>query len=316
MKVLVSGANGLVGRALCPLLEQAGHEVRRVVRSSATSQEVEIGEINASTDWSVLLTQGIEAVVHLAARVHVMHTESIDAYKLYRDVNTLGTLKLAQQCAASGVKRFVFVSTVKVHGEGRAAPYQSSDSPVPEGAYAISKWEAEQGLQEIAAQTGMEVVILRPPLVYGPGVGANLLRLIRAIDLGFPLPLGAVANRRSLIYLGNLIEAISVCLTHPIAAGKTYLLSDGEDVSTPQLVQQIAAALGRPARLLPVSLGVIKFVGCLLGKKKEMERLLGNLSVDSSPIQNELAWAPPYTMRAGLTLTTEWYSKAKFLMRR
>lgn len=268
-KILVTGANGWTGRALCTFLEQSGHTVIRAVRSSsATSDEITAGEIHGNTDWKLLLASQLDAVVHLAARVHQVKEKDEQATAQYWQVNTLGTLNLARQCAAAGVKRFVFISSVKVLGEGQKHPYQSDGPAIPVGPYAMSKWEAEQGLLEIAAQTGMQVVILRPPLVYGPGVKANFLSLMRAVDRGLPLPLGVIENRRSLIYLGNLVHAIATCIEHPAAAGKTYLVSDGEDVSTPQLVRRIAAALQRPTRLFPVSPAWLQSAARLLGKGK------------------------------------------------
>lgn len=313
MKILVSGSNGLVGRELCPFLEQSGHSVTRAVRQSTTSLEQSIGNIDGTTDWSELLSNPVDAVVHLAARVHMIQAEGSDAASLYQQVNTMGTLNFAQQCAANRVKRFIFVSTVKVLGEGRDKPYQADDPAIPIGPYSTSKWEAEQGLLDIAAQTGMEIVILRPPLVYGPGVRANFFRLIQIIDSGLPLPMGSIQNQRSLVYLGNLVEAIALCLTHPAAAGRTYLISDGQDVSTPELVQCIATALERPARLVSVPSSWIQFAGQLLGKRAAVDRLLGSLTVDSTPIRRELGWTPTYTMKTGLEATVEWYRKTRMV---
>jgi nucleoside-diphosphate-sugar epimerase len=311
LKILVTGSNGLVGLALCTFLEQSGHTVIRTVRRSAEPWEIEVGHIDADTNWSPALSGRMDAVVHLAARVHVMQTESEDARALYHHVNTRGTLNLAMQCAAQGVKRFIFISTVKVLGEGRDQPYNASDPAVPVGPYAVSKWEAEQGLLEIAAKSEMEVVVLRPPLVYGPGVKANFLRLLQLVNSGVPLPLGCIQNRRSLVYVGNLIDAIAVCLAHPAAAGKSYLVSDGENVSTTELVRRIGFALRRPSRLLPLPSNCIRWTGKLLGKEAAVERLLGSLAVDSTQIQADLEWTPPYTMQAGLEATAEWYHKFK-----
>ena len=222
---------------------------------------------------------------------------------LYRATNTEATLNLARQASQAGVKRFVFISTIKVNGEGRDTAYRETDVPVPEDAYAISKWEAEQGLQQIARETGLEVVILRPPLVYGPGVKANFLRLMKTIQRGWPLPLGAIRNRRSLLYLGNFVDAIRLCVEHPAAAGQTFLLDDGQAVSTPELIRAVARAMGRPARLLAVPVGVLAFMGALLGKRAAVARLTGSLHVDSSAIRSRLGWTPPYSMEAGLAAT-------------
>lgn len=309
MKVLVTGANGFVGRALCDELLRHGQSVRVTLRQHegrqallARVEPIVVGTINADTDWKAALI-GCEAVVHLAARVHVMDDTAQAPLALYRATNTDATLNLARQAAQAGVKRFVFVSTIKVNGEGRDEAYRESDVPAPEDPYAISKWEAEQGLWRIAEDTGLEVVILRPPLVYGPGVKANFLRLMQWVKKGWPLPLGAVRNRRSLLYLGNFVDAIRLCVEHPAAAGQTFLLDDGEVVSTPQLIRAVARAMGRPARLLAVPVGVLAFAGALLGKRAAVARLAGSLYIDSSAIRSHLGWTPPYSMEAGLEAT-------------
>ena len=302
-RVLVTGATGFVGRALRAQLDAAGHAVVPSVRHGTGSpDEVVIGDIGLSTDWRLTLA-GCDAVVHLAARVHMMQESVQDPLALYREINTEATLNLARQAAQAGVKRFVFVSTIKVNGEGRDEPYRETDVPAPEDAYAISKWEAEQGLLKIAQETGLEVVILRPPLVYGPGVKANFLRLMQTVQKGWPLPLGAIRNRRSLLYLGNFVDAIRLCLEHPAAAGQTFLLDDGEAVSTPDLIRAVARAMGRPARLIAVPVGVLEGVGALLGKRAAVARLTGSLYVDSAAIRTRLGWTPPFSMEAALAAT-------------
>lgn len=311
MKILVTGANGLVGRALCSVLDQTELQVVRAVRTSTTALEVPVGDLNESTDWSEALGQSTDVVVHLAGQVPLTDDASRVPSDRYTEVNTWGTANLARQCAQHGVKRFIFVSTAKVLGEGKSEPYRDTDLAVPADAYAISKWEAEQTLWQIAAETGMEVVILRPPLVYCPGVKGNFLRLMQAIDKRRPLPLGAIQNQRSLIYLGNLVDTIRLCLTHPKAAGKTFLVSDGGDVSTPELVRRIAAALGRPPFLLPVPVSWMRWAGRVLGKQAAVDRLLGSLCVNIAPLREELAWTPPYTMQEGLEATAQWYRKTK-----
>lgn len=301
--ILVTGATGFVGRSLLSELERRGCSAIPVVRRAiGLTHEVVLPDIHALTDWREALVH-CHAVIHLAARVHVMHDAAADPLALYRATNTDGTLNLARQAAKAGVKRFVFVSSVKVNGEGRDAPYRETDMPAPGDAYAISKWEAERGLWQIAQETGLEVVVLRPPLVYGPGVKANFRRLLDAVARGWPLPLGAIRNRRSLLYLGNFVDAIQVCVEHPAAAGKTFLIDDGEPVSTPELVRAVAHAMGRPARLLPVPVGVLEFAGALLGKRAAVARLTGSLWVDSSLIRTSLSWVPPYTLRQGLDAT-------------
>lgn len=309
MNVLITGVNGFVGRALCTEFLRCGHSVRGALRQSngrpALTEGVEsvvVGTINAATDWKAALV-GCAVVVHLAARVHVMDDKASDPLAEFREVNTEGTLNLARQAAQAGVKRFVFISTIKVNGEGRDEPYRETDVAVPEDAYAISKWEAEQGLRQIAAVTGLEVVILRPPLVYGPGVKANFQRLLHMVARGWPLPLGAIRNRRSLLYLGNFVDAIRVCVEHPAAAGQTFLLDDGEPVSTPELIHAVARALGLPARLLAVPVWMLEAAGALLGKRAAVARLTGSLFVDSSAIQSRLGWTPPVTMQRGLDAT-------------
>lgn len=311
MKILVTGANGLVGRALCSVLDQSEGQVVRAVRRSTAPWEVTVGDLNENTDWSEALGQNTDVVVHLAAQVPLTDGAVGAQSDRYTKVNTLGTANLAQQCAQYGVKRFIFVSTVKVLGEGKSEPYRDTDLAVPADAYAITKWEAEQTLWQIAAERGMEVVVLRPPLVYGPGVKGNFLRLMQAIDKRRPLPLGAIHNQRSLIYLGNLVDLIRLCLTHPKAAGTTFLVSDGDDVSTPELVRRIAASLGRRPFLLPVPASWMRWAGRVLGKQAAVDRLLGSLCVDISPLREELSWTPPYTMQEGLEATAQWYRKTK-----
>ena len=308
MQVLITGANGFVGRALCAELLRCGHTVRGALRRKEGRALMEgvdpvmVGTINADTDWKAALAS-CNVIVHLAARVHVMDDTASDPLAAFREVNAEGTLNLARQAARSGVKRFVFISTVKVNGEGRDARYRETDATAPEDAYAISKWEAEQGLRQIERETGMEVVILRPPLVYGPGVKANFQRLLQVVRRGWPLPLGAIQNRRSLLYLGNFVDAIRLCVEHPAAAGQTFLLDDGEPVSTPDLIRALARAMGRPARLLAVPVGMLEFAGALLGKRAAVARLTGSLWVDGSVIRTRLGWTPPFSMAAGLAAT-------------
>lgn len=302
MKILITGASGFIGRALCSYLSSFDYSVFPMVRAaSGMAGEIVVGNICAPSAMAVL--NGCDVVVHLAARVHVMDSGGASQSALYRAINTDATLRLASQAARAGVKRFVFVSTIKVNGEGRNAAYRENDVPMPQDPYAISKWEAEQGLWQIAQETGMEVVVLRPPLVYGPGVKANFRRLIEAVARGWPLPLGALANRRSVLYLGNFVDAIRVCAEHPAAAGRTFLIDDGDPVSTPQLVRAVARALGRPARLLSVPVGVLELCGVFMGKGDAVRRLTGSLWVDSSYIRARLGWNPPHSTEAGLAST-------------
>ncbi len=295
MKVLVTGANGFIGRALVAMLESDGVAVVAATRAS-------VGGIDAATDWRAALA-GCDAVVHLAARVHVMRDSETDPLALYRAVNVDGTLNLTRQAVAAGVRRLVFVSSIKVNGEGREAPYTEADAPQPQDAYAVSKWEAEQGLQALARETGLEVVVLRPPLVYGAGVGANFGALMRAVGRGWPLPLGALTNRRSLLYRGNLVSALAHCVRHPAAAGQTFLIDDGEAVSTPQLVRELAAAMERPARLVAVPTVVLRGLAAVAGRRAAAARLTGSLVVDAMHLRRTLGWTPPFTRAQGLAET-------------
>ncbi len=303
LQVAVTGAAGFVGRALCEGLVQSHHRVTPVVRNSVgLPDEAVVGDIGSVTDWRAILS-GCDGIIHLAARVHDTSARDAGDLPVYRQINTEATLSLARQAAQAGVKRFVFVSTVKVNGEGSSQPYRETDVPAPVGVYAMSKWEAEQGLHRISRETGLEIVVLRPPLVYGPGVRANFLQLIHAIERGWPLPLDAIHNHRSLLYLGNLTDALRLCLEHPDAAGRTFLLDDGRAVSTPQLIRALAQAMGRPARLFSVPPWMLQAMGRLLGRTAELNRLMGSLYVDSSAIRSQLGWLPPYSMNVGLAAT-------------
>ena len=313
MNVLVTGANGFVGGALCKRMVADGWHVRGTVRCTkqaaslpAGVEIVQVKSIGADSDWLDALN-GVDAVVHLAARVHVMNDIVADPLSAFRQVNVAGTERLARIAAISGVKRFVYISTIKVNGEEEYTPYTEQDIPKPKDPYGISKWEAEQALYETAKKTGLEVAILRPPLVYGPGVKANFLTLLKLVQSGFPIPLLNIDNHRSLIYLGNLVDAIVTCITHPNASGQTYLVSDGESVSTPELIRRVASALGSPAHLIPFPLFLMRFAGMLIGKLPSVNRLLGSLSVDSAKINRELGWTPPYTMAQGLRETADWF---------
>lgn len=316
MKVLVTGATGFVGATLVSrLVDSERFSVRAAVRREsgellAGVEQIATGDLTPNTDWQQALV-GVDAVVHLAARVHVMHDQVIDPLAEFRKVNVAGTERLARMAAAAGVRRFVFLSSVKVNGEGRSVPYAETDPSKPEDPYGVSKWEAEQILHEIATDAGLKVVILRPPLVYGPGVKANFLKLLQLVERGIPLPLATVNNCRSLIYLENLINAIIVCISHPKAAGQTYMVSDGEDISTPELIRRMADALGRPSRLFPFSPALMRFIGRVTYKVDVVDRLLSSLVVDTSKMHRELNWVPPFTMEQGLKETAEWFKDMK-----
>lgn len=311
MNVLVTGANGFVGKALCKRLVEDGIKVRsavrRIVDETTIGEVVNLGDIDGQTEWSNSL-QGVGAVVHLAARVHCNHRSTDDVAAEYIRVNVGGTKQLATCAVKAGVKRLVYVSSIKVNGENtNSSPFTENDAPRPMDAYAISKWEAERALQKIAAATDLEVVILRPPLIYGPSVRANFLTLLNLVERGVPLPFGSVRNQRSLLYVGNMVDAIVSCLHHPEASGNTFLISDGEDVSTPELIRHLASLLGHPARLIPIPHGVLTLAGKLLGRSSEASRLVASLQVDSAHIRNVLGWSPPFSMKEGLADTVRWY---------
>jgi len=313
LKVLVTGANGFIGSALCSLLLQRGYAVRRCIRrtseDSAPPQPattVAVGELGPETDWATAV-EGIDVVVHLAARVHVLAETATDALAEYRRVNVEGTRSLAAASLRGGVKRMVFLSSAKVHGERSVRPFCESDAPHPGDAYAVSKLEAEEGLKAALAPGQTRWTILRPPLVYGPRVRANFLRLLRTVARGVPLPLGLIDNRRSLIYVGNLVDAIEASIQRDAADGNSWLVSDGEDLSTPELVRRLAGALNRPVRLLPVSVRLLRFAGKLIGKSAAVDRLVDSLQVDSKAIRRDLQWTPPYTVDQGLQETARWF---------
>lgn len=328
--MLVTGANGFVGSALCAALKQKGYTVRAALRDPAKfaiegCEIAKVPALDANTDWSAALS-GVTTVIHLAARVHVMHDDASDPLEEFRRVNVAGTEHLARSAAASGVKRLVFVSSIKVNGESTGTAdsaerrvlsaegrkvFREDDIPAPQDPYGISKCEAEQALHRIAKETGLEVVIVRPPLVYGAGVKGNFIQMLKVLAKGIPLPLASVRNLRSLVYVGNLADALILCATHPAAAGQTYLVSDGEDVSTHGLLRRLGDAMGRPARLFPWPPALLKLAGRMAGKADQVERLLGSLRVDSGKIRRELGWAPPYTLQQGLRATAEWYRNAQ-----
>jgi nucleoside-diphosphate-sugar epimerase len=267
---------------------------------------VQVGNQSSTTDWSDAL-QGVDAVVHCAARVHVMHDGATDPLAAYRLVNVEGTLNLARKAAATGVRRFVFVSSIKVNGEATQLghPFNADEAPAPLDPYGVSKFEAERVLRALEAETGMEVVIVRPPLVYGPGVKANFASMVRWVERGVPLPLGAIHNARSMVALDNLVDLLMLCIKHPAAAGQTFLVSDGEDVSTTELLRRTAQAMGKKPLLVPVPAAVLELGAALLGKRAVAQRLCGSLQVDIEKTRNLLNWTPPLTLDQGLRKAVE-----------
>jgi nucleoside-diphosphate-sugar epimerase len=317
-QILITGANGFVGSALCRRLHSSGLLVRGAVRDRAKVPRQGDSE-SKDLEWVVLhdrspedetrhALQEVSAVIHLAARVHVMADHAVDPLREFRRVNTDWTERLARAAAVQGVRRFMYLSSIKVNGERNARPFTEQDPPYPQDPYGISKWEAEQALARVSSQTGLEIVVIRSPLVYGAGVGGNVLQLLHILRRGIPLPLASVHNRRSLIYLGNLVDALACCVKDVRAAGQTYLVSDGEDLSTPELIRRFAEALGLPARLWPVPLSMLRWIGSVAGKQAMIDRLLGSLQVDSSKIRKELDWYPPYSVGQGFSETAAWYS--------
>lgn len=312
--IFITGATGFVGTALIKHLLRG--KVRLTVAilagedASHLPETVELATVeplSESSDYTTVL-QGVDIVIHLAARVHIMRETAMDPLQEFRKVNLHGTERLARQAAQACVKRFVFMSTIGVNGDNSGVKsYTEVDGPHPHNPYSVTKNEAELALRQISIETGMEVVIVRAPLVYGVGNPGNFLSLLRIVSKGIPLPIASITNRRSLIYVGNLVDALATCAVHPAAAGKTYLVSDGEDVSTPELIRRTASALGLPARLFPVPVPLMKLAGKLTGKSGAVNRLTGSLTVDSSKIRRELGWKPPYTMEEGLAETTAWF---------
>ncbi len=317
--VLITGATGFIGTALGSRLASDGLAVRGIVhnpeKKTVLPRRVEPVVLPHIEDGPTLreALSGVDTVIHLAARVHVMHEVAADPLADFRRVNVLGTQRLAAMASEKKVKRFVFLSSIGVNGNATGAqPFTENDTPNPQNPYTQSKWEAERCLHEISGHSPMEVLIIRSPLVYGPGNPGNFLELLNLVARGMVLPFGSVRNLRSFIYLENLVDAIITGSTHPRAAGQTYVVCDGEDVSTPELVRRVAFALGLPARLIPFLPGLLRIAGRVANRSAAVESLLGSLTVDCSKIRSETGWKPPFTMTEGLKATAEWYNKSRF----
>ena len=287
MKILITGQNGFIGKALFNSLQQQKHQVRGTVRNKQKIQKTQknkdilvVGNIDSTTDWKDPLTD-VEVVIHLANRAHVLNDQVRDPLAIFREVNVAGTIQLAKQAVESGVKRFIFVSSIKVNGEKTDKhPFRENDKPNPQDPYAISKLEAENTLRKIAQKSSMEIVIIRPPLVYGQGVKGNFQRLSRLVEIGIPLPFSSIKNKRSLISLDNLLQILSKAVIDPAVANQTFLVSDGRDLSTPQLIKKIANSIGRPARLFPFPIKLLKILGKLTGQSETTNRLTEDLQID------------------------------------
>lgn len=314
LNILVTGASGFIGRTLCAALVARGHRVRGAVREAGprAAEGVEsaaVGDIGPHTSWDAAL-DSVQAVVHLAARAHVLRESEADPLAAFRRVNAAGTESLARAAARYGVKRLVFVSSIGVNGKvTHDSPFRPDDKPAPHSDYALSKWEAEAALWNVARDTGLEAVVVRPPLVYGPGVKANFLRLLRAVDAAVPLPLGSVRNRRSLLGVRNLVSFLEQSITHPAAAGETFLVADEEPVSTPELIRMLAELMRRPARLYRFPVAALRALAGAIGRRSLVDQLCESLWVDSSKAQRLLDWRPLVTLNEGLTETVTWYRK-------
>ena len=316
-RILITGATGFIGSALSRSLLAAGYPVKGAVRASTRIPQRSNSK-SANLEWVVLhdrsteretdeALQGVQSVVHLAARVHVMVDDASNPLQEFQRVNVDWTERLAARAASQGVRRFVYLSSVKVNGEETVAPFTEQDFPHPQDPYGVSKWEAEQALARVSTQTGMEAVVVRSPLVYGPGVRGNFLQLLNILRRGMPLPLASIRNQRSLVYLGNLVDALARCIQDRRAAGQTYLVRDGEDLSTPELVRRLSLAMESSVCLWPCPTSLLYWMGQAAGKRGVIDRLVGSLQVNSSKIQTELDWHPPFSVDAGLSETAAWF---------
>jgi UDP-glucose 4-epimerase len=316
-KILVTGANGFVGKVVCAELAVRGFEVVAAVRAAPAGAAthanpalltVSVGNIDGKTDWTEALS-GCCAVIHLAARAHILNDTVADPLAAFRETNVEGSLQLARSAARAGVQRFVFVSSVGVNGNQNSRPFSETDSPVPAEPYAVSKLEAELALREEAARSGMELVIVRPPLVYGPECPGNFLRLLKLLSTAVPLPFGALHNRRSFVGVWNLADFLATCAIHENAAGNVFLVSDMADVTLPELLQGLAHGMGEKASLFSVSPALLRALARVLGKAGLFDKLCGNLTVNAAHARTTLGWTPPVALAEGLRRTGNWYAQ-------
>jgi nucleoside-diphosphate-sugar epimerase len=316
MLVLLTGSTGFIGRALLKQLHSKdGVLVRAALRRNAVDipsdiKTTQVGDLSPDNKWGICLS-GADVVIHTAGRAHVIRDTAMDPLSEFRRVNVEGTLNLARQAVEAGVRRFIFISSIGVNGSRSVSPFTETDTPHPVEPYAISKFEAEQGLRQIAESSGMEVVIIRPPLVYGPNAPGNFGRLIRLVHKGIPLPLGAIHNKRSLVALDNLVDLIMTCLSHPAAANQTFLAGDGEDLSTTDLLRRIGNALGKSVRLFPISSSLLKLGASLIGKPGLAQRLCESLQVDISKARELMGWTPPVKLDDCLKRTAKHFLESQ-----
>lgn len=311
--VVITGANGFVGKNLLGKLSSANVQTRLLLRrTDATVAREDLFALPyGAPDELTEKLKGASAIVHLGARAHVLNESAIDVLAEFRKANTVTSLQLANSAANAGVKRFVFVSSIGVNGNGSLIPFNETSPPNPAEPYAASKLEAEDGLRTIAMRTGMEVVIVRPPLVYGPNCPGNFLRLLDLVHKGLPLPFGAVNNLRSLIGVNNLADFLVHCVEHPAAANKTFLIADKPDISTPDMMRVLAQGMGRPSRLMPAPYGLVRGIAGMFGKRATLEKLCGTLQLDSSFARETLGWTESTPLREGLLETGRWYAQMK-----
>lgn len=303
MKILITGASGFIGQSLQTQLAEKSISYKAAFRKLlevSNKHAIAVGSIDGSTDWSVAL-QEVDVVVHLAARAHVMKDEVSDPIAEYRKVNTDGTLNLARQSVSAGVKRFIFFSSIGVNGNNSVKPFTFSDTHNPHDSYSRSKYDAELGLKKISKETGLELVVIRPPLVYGKGAPGNFASLLKLVTKNLPLPLGAIHNKRSFISIDNLVDFITICIDHPNAVGQTFLVSDDEDVSTTELLRSLTIASGNTSRLIPVNVTFLRFFASMLGKSSNIDKLAGDLQIDMNHVKDTLQWNPPLTFKEGVS---------------